>query len=289
MSNPTQSIPLGGLSGLSSLLTGAGEGEAPLVSAQSSQVLVGVANDLVALGAQGTDLTTVGVNEVVNIWFLGDASGSMGGQKSLDLIEGQRAFLTSLRKDSRSKEMMLSQWVFGTGRDVVHPLAPVATAQMFGSGPGEYAYQAHMGRTRLMQTWQEMVAAAVAAHQYNEEQSVMPTPTTTICVVMTDGGETEVSGQGRTRLAGELQTLARDLIESERFILAYIGLDPYFQAGADIKSSRFYQNAKEMGFEDGCIGIDADVTKAFLRLSSSVSMVSSGKVQPGPQSSFFTP
>ena len=285
----SQSIPLGGLSGLSSLLSGAGTGDAPLVSAQSSQVLVGAASPLVALGAQGTDLTRTSVNEVVNIWFLGDASGSMSGQKSADLIQGQRAFLTSLRKDSRAKEMMLSQWLFGTTAQVVHPLAPVATAQMFGTGGGEYDYRANMGTTRLMQTWQEMVAAAVAAHQYNEEESPMPTPTTTICVVMTDGGETEVHAQARAKLAGELQTLARDLIQSERFILAYIGLDPYYTPGRDITQSAFYANAKEMGFEDGCIGIDADVTRAFLRLSSSVSMVSSGKVSPGPQSSFFTP
>ena len=133
-----------------------------------------------------------------------------------------------------------------------------------------------------------MVAAAVAAHQYNEEQSLVPTPTTTICIVMTDGGETELRGGARSRKATELQKLANDLVMSERFVLAFVGLDPQGDPN-NPQGSSFWAVAKEMGFEDGCIGVDADVTKAFLRISSSISMVSTGKVQPGPQSTFFTP
>jgi len=283
----SSSIPINGLSGLSSLLSGASKGEAPILSRSSSQVLAGGASPLVALGAGGADLTRQGVNEAINIFVLVDDSGSMSS-KVREVIAGQNALLAQLQKDSRSGDMAISQWRFGSQCGVIHPAAPLSSAQRFGSGPGEYDYRANGGCTRLMESWQDMVAAAVADHQYNEEVSPVPTPTTTICIVMTDGGETELSGAAKVKKAAELQKVASDLIMSERFVLAFVGIDPRHTPATPIQQSSFYAIAKEMGFEDGCIGIDADVTRAFLRISSSVSQVSSGSVAPGPSSTFFT-
>lgn len=284
MSDPSQSIPLGGLAGLQNLLNGASQGgEGSLLSAQSSAILAGAASPLVAVGAAGYDITRAKVNEALNLFILIDTSVSMDGLEAL-VTAGQNAMLDALGKDPRRKEMMLSLWEFDTNVRVVHAPLPLNQASRYGA---QCNYQAKGGSTSLFTSWEAMLAAAVAAHQYNET-SPFPTPTTTACVVITDGGENGLYGMAKDKKAAELTTTLSDLLKSERFFFGFMGLDRTFKVGGDPKRTHFWTTAKEMGFPDGCIGVDADVVKVFARISSSMGSVSAGKVAPGASSSFFT-
>jgi hypothetical protein len=289
MSNGSKSVPISGLSGLQSLLAGASQGEAPLLSSVSSQVLAGGANQLVALGAAGHDITHAQAQEALHIWLLLDTSASMLGNEA-KVVEGYNEMLNDLNRDSRKNEMMLSLWEFDSTLRLVHPAVPLAQVNRLSvgrPGPGEHQYNPQGGSTRLFQSWQEVLSAAIAHHHYNEEESPFPVPTTSLCIVITDGGENVLYGQQRQKVAGDVAKVASDLLQSERFILAFMGIDQ----NADPKrpqASHFWAPAKEIGFPDGAIGVDQNIARAFMRVSSSVRQVSSGKTQPGSTSTFFS-
>lgn len=280
----SNSIDIGGVSGLANLLGNAGgdQDEGALVSKQSSQILAGGANSLTAFGAAGADLTTIQVNEALNIFILLDRSFSMQGSER-KVTDGQNGCLDVFNKDRRRGDMMVSQWEFADTCEVLHPAVPLDDATRYGR---DRDYVANGGSTRLFESWQDMLTAAVAQHSYNEDEAAIPT--TTVCVLITDGGENHLGGQARDKKAKELTQLATDLLRSERFVLAFVGIDRMMRKGDDPKQSAFWDAALEMGFPEGCIGVDGDILKMFARISQSVSQVSSGQIQPGAQSNFFT-
>ena len=101
-----------------------------------------------------------------------------------------------------------------------------------------------------------------------------------IVVVVTDGEDV-----GSKRAARSCKKLAEDLLKSEQFLLAFVGV------GADVD---FQQVARSMGFPDGSVLVQKDATPgglraAFQMVSQSAIRASQGRIAPGANAGFFAP
>jgi uncharacterized protein YegL len=101
-----------------------------------------------------------------------------------------------------------------------------------------------------------------------------------VVVVITDGEDV-----GSQRTSQDCARLSRDLLASEQFVLAFVGV------GKDVD---FHAVARSMGVPDGCVLVQRDATasslrKAFALVSQSAIRASQGKIQPGPAAGFFAP
>ena len=97
---------------------------------------------------------------------------------------------------------------------------------------------------------------------------------------MTDG-----EGCGSKRTPADCARISRDLLASELFTLALVGV------GTDVN---FEHVAKSMGIPPGCILWERDATpsglrRAFQLVSRSAVRASQGKIQPGAAAGFFVP
>ena len=97
-------------------------------------------------------------------------------------------------------------------------------------------------------------------------------------VVITDGEDV-----GSTRGTSQCARLSKDLLASELFTLAFVGV------GSDVD---FEKVAKAMGVPQGSILVQKDATASGLRrvfqlVSRSAIRASQGRVQPGAAAGFF--
>ena len=133
------------------------------------------------------------------------------------------------------------------------------------------------GSTALYDTWCDALAANVA---YATQMRSTGTPCRSIVVVITDGAD-----YGSKRRATECAQISKDLLASEQFVLAFVGV------GSD---TDFRVVAKKMGIPDGCVMVAASATPAELRrafqmVSQSAIRASQGQIRPGANAGFFTP
>jgi hypothetical protein len=101
-----------------------------------------------------------------------------------------------------------------------------------------------------------------------------------VLVVVTDGEDV-----GSRRPARTCRKIATDLLKSEQFHLGFVGVG---------NATDFTKVAGEMGFPPGSILVQKDATpttlrQAFAMVSRSAVRASQGRIQPGPQASFFGP
>jgi hypothetical protein len=101
-----------------------------------------------------------------------------------------------------------------------------------------------------------------------------------VVVVVTDGEDV-----GSKRTAADCARLSRDLLASELFTLALVGV------GSDVN---FEHVARSMGIPPACILWERDATPAGLRrafqlVSRSAVRASQGKIAPGAAAGFFVP
>ena len=106
------------------------------------------------------------------------------------------------------------------------------------------------------------------------------TPCRSIVVVITDGAD-----YGSRRRATECAQISKDLLASEQFVLAFVGVGP---------DTDFRAVAKKMGVPDGCVMVatsatPAELRKAFQMVSQSAIRASQGQIRPGANAGFFTP
>ncbi|MBS1153903.1 MAG: hypothetical protein H6Q89_5601 [Myxococcaceae bacterium] len=133
------------------------------------------------------------------------------------------------------------------------------------------------GATRLYDTWCDALAANVAYAQRLRDGG---TPARSVVVVITDGEDV-----GSSRTAGNCARLSKDLLASEQFVLAFVGV------GSDVD---FHKVAKTMGVPDGCVLVQQNATASTLRaafqlVSQSAIRASQGKIAPGAAAGFFIP
>ena len=153
---------------------------------------------------------------------------------------------------------------------MVHSYLPVSDATRL-----DQSTYAPCGCTALYDTWCDALAANVA---YAEQLRASGTPCRSVVVVITDGEDTS-----SRRRAGDCARISSDLLASEQFVLAFVGV------GND---ADFRRVARSMGVPDGCIEVQKKATPAALRrvfqmVSQSTIRASQGLVAPGPAAGFF--
>jgi hypothetical protein len=244
------------------------------VLTQPSQgLLTGNLGALVLAGAAGKDLEDITASDVTLVTVLIDASSSIADRGLEQAVrDGQNALLDAFSGAKERDSILLACWTFAGSMDVLHSYVPTDEATRLDARN----YRAR-GSTRLYDTWCDALTANVAYAQRLRDGG---TPTRSVVVVVTDGEDV-----GSNRTAGQCARLSRDLLASELFTLAFVGV------GADVD---FEQVARAMGVPDGCVLVQKDATPSGLRrsfqlVSRSAIRASQGRVQPGVAAGFFVP
>lgn len=244
-----------------------------VLSAQSASLITGNLGAVVVAGAAGKALEDIVATEVTLITVLIDASSSIADRKLEQAVrEGQNhlvdAFLGSAERDS----VLMALWLFNGRTSVTHSYLPADEATRLDVS----SYRA-AGSTNLYDVWCDAIAANVAYAQRLRDSGMA---CRSVVVVVTDGEDV-----GSKRTAGDCHRLSRDVLASEQFTLAFVGVG---------KSADFQQVASAMGVPAGGVLVVNDATptalrRAFALVSQSAVKVSQGRIQPGAAMGFFAP
>jgi hypothetical protein len=244
-----------------------------VISPATSTLITGNLGNMVLAGAAGKDLEDIAAADVTLVTVLIDASSSIA-DRGLEkgVREGQNALLDAFAGAKERDAVLLACWTFAASMDVLHSYVPVSDATRLDAKN----YRAN-GSTALYDTWCSALAANVAYAQRLRDGG---TPTRSVVVVVTDGEDV-----GSKHTAAECARISRDLLASELFTLALVGV------GTDVN---FEHVAKAMGIPPGCILWERDATpsglrRAFQLVSRSAVRASQGKIQPGAAAGFFAP
>jgi hypothetical protein len=106
------------------------------------------------------------------------------------------------------------------------------------------------------------------------------TPCRSVVVVVTDGEDC-----GSRRRAGDCAKISREVLASEQFVLAFVGV------GTDVD---FRRVARGMGVPDDCIAVEGQTSASAMRalfrmVSQSAIRASRANVAPGRGAGFFGP
>jgi uncharacterized protein YegL len=261
----------GGVVGLTSLFTSAKD--AGTISPQTTQLITGNLGAVVIAGAAGKDAEDIVASDVMLVTLLVDASSSIH-QRGLEAAvrEGQNMLIDALSQARERDAILMALWTFNDELRVVHAYVGVDDVTRLDAK----SYQA-AGGTRLYDTWCDALAANVA---YAQRLRDAGTPCKSVVVVVTDGEDV-----GSRRRAMDCASISRDLLASEQFTLAFVGV------GTDVD---FHAVARSMGVPDGGITVQAQATasglrKVFRMVSQSAIRASQGLVRPGANAGFFTP
>ena len=244
-----------------------------VISPQTSSLITGNLGNLVLAGAAGKDLEDITASDVTLVTVLIDSSSSIADRGLEKAVrEGQNALLDAFAGAKNQDAVLLACWTFSGTMDVIHSYVPVPDATRLDTRN----YRAS-GSTALYDAWCSALAANVAYAQRLRDGG---TPTRSVVVVVTDGEDV-----GSKRTTAECARLSRDLLASELFTLALVGV------GSDVN---FEHVAKSMGIPAGCILWERDATpsglrRAFQLVSRSAVRASQGKIQPGHAAGFFVP
>jgi uncharacterized protein YegL len=256
---------------LNSLFSGAVQ--AGMLSQDTSTMLTGHLGAVVVAGAAGTAMEDIVATDVTLITVLIDASSSIAGARLEQAVrDGQNALLDAFSGSKERDSILVALWTFNDRQKVLHSYVPVTDATRLDQK--NYCGQ---GCTRLYDTWCDALAANVA---YAQQLRMSGTPCRSVVVVITDGADV-----GSKRTAGDCARISRDLLASEQFVLAFVGVG---------NEADFRKIARRMGVPDGCIAVQKNATPSGLRqvfqmVSQSAIRASQGQIQPGAGAGFFVP
>ena len=243
------------------------------ITPQTSALLGGHLGAVVIAGAAGIDLEDIAASDVTLVTVLIDASSSIASRGLEDAVrQGQQALLDAFVASKEKESILMALWTFNDELRVHHSYVAVDDATRL--CPRNYA---GVGATRLYDTWCDALAANVAYAQRLRDGG---TPCRSIVVVITDGEDC-----GSRRSARDCAKISRDLLASEQFVLAFVGV------GDDVN---FHAVAKSMGVPKTSIAVQKDATPTTLRqlfhmVSQSAIRASRANVGPGQTAGFFGP
>ncbi|MCC6748459.1 MAG: VWA domain-containing protein [Deltaproteobacteria bacterium] len=243
------------------------------ITSTTSTLLSGHLGAVVVAGAAGLDAENIQASDVTLVTVLIDASSSIADRGLEQAVrEGQHALLDAFAGSKERDGLLVALWTFNQQARVVHAYLPVPDAVRLDASN----YRGG-GSTALYDTWCDALAANLA---YAQQLRDSGTPCRSVVVVITDGEDV-----GSSRRAPDCAQLSRDLLASEQFVLAFVGVGG---------STDFRAVARSMGIPDGCITVQSSATaqglrKVFQMVSQSAIRVSQGMIQPGAQAGFFTP
>ena len=244
------------------------------LSAQSGAILAGDLGGMVIAGAAGMNAEDIQASDVTLITLVLDASSSIHDRKlEAAVVEGEKLLLDAFAGAREKDSVLVALWTFQSDATVVHGYLPADDATRLEVGK---SYRTG-GCTHLYDTFIDACAANVA---YAQRLRDAGTPTRSIVVIVTDGEDV-----GSRRPARACKKLAEDLLKSEQFILAFVGV------GND---ADFKKVAASMGIPDGCVLVQQQaspsaVRAAFQLVSRSAVKASQGRIQPGVAAGFFSP
>jgi hypothetical protein len=242
-----------------------------VMSAETSSLLTGNLGKVVIAGAAGTNLEDIVASDVALITVLIDASSSIA-ERGLEqaVREGQNQLVDAFCGSKEKESLLMALWTFNGDTNVEHSYIPVEEATRLDSKNYRGA-----GSTKLYDTWCDALLANIAYAQRLRDGG---TPCRSIVVIITDGEDV-----GSRRSSAECAKLSRDLLASEQFVLAFVGV------GSDVN---FHAVARSMGVPDGSISVQKDATpstlrKVFLMVSQSAIRASQARIQVGANAGFF--
>jgi uncharacterized protein YegL len=244
-----------------------------VLSAQSSVMLSGQIGAVVVAGAAGLPAENITATDVTLVTVLIDASSSIQASRLEQAVrDGQNALVDAFAGSREKDSIMLALWTFNDKPKVLHSYVPVSDAARL-----DAKNYRGTGSTALYDTWCDALAANVA---YAEKLRDSGTPVRSVVVIITDGEDV-----GSKRRAADCARLSRDLLASEQFVLAFVGVGD---------EANFRAVARSMGVPDGSIEIQSSTTPSALRavfqmVSRSAIRVSQGKIRPGANAGFFRP
>jgi uncharacterized protein YegL len=244
-----------------------------VLSPQTSTLITGNLGAIVLAGAAGKALEDITASDVTLVTLLIDASGSIADRGLEQAVrDGETSLLDAFSGAKEKDSVLLALWTFNGDQKVLHSYVPVEDATRLDARN----YRAG-GATRLYDTWCDALAANVAYAQRLRDGG---TPTRSVVVVVTDGEDV-----GSSRTSRDCAKLSKDLLASELFTLAFVGVG---------KDTQFELIAAAMGIPAGCVHVQRDATpsglrKTFQLVSKSAIRASQGKIAPGANAGFFTP
>jgi hypothetical protein len=246
---------------------------AGVIGSSTSAMLTGNLGPIVIAGAAGKAMEDIVATDVTLVTVLIDASSSIAAAKLEQAVrDGQNALIDAFAGSREKDSILLALWTFNQSPNVVHSYVPVQDATRLDAK----SYRG-TGATSLYDTWCDALAANVAYAQRLRDSG---TAVRSVVVVITDGEDV-----GSRRKAQDCERLSADLLASEQFVLAFVGVG---------KEAEFRKIARAMGVPDGCVEVEAQATPSALRhvfqmVSRSAIRASQGLVKPGAQAGFFRP
>ncbi len=244
-----------------------------MLSPATESMLTGHLGNVVVAGAAGVAMEAIEATDVTLVTILIDASSSIASARLEQAVrEGQRELLAAFAGSREKDRILVALWTFNDQVSVLHSYVPVGDALRL----DDRNYRGR-GNTRLYDAWCDALASNVA---YAQQLRDSGTPVKSVVVMISDGADT-----GSKRTQKQCRALSEDLLKSEQFVLAFVGV------GAD---ATFRRIAKNMGVPDGCVEVQTQATPAALRkvfqmVSRSAIRASQGQIQPGAQAGFFRP
>ncbi|MBI4863884.1 MAG: VWA domain-containing protein [Candidatus Riflebacteria bacterium] len=244
-----------------------------VISPQTSSLLTGHLGQVVIAGAAGTALDSIVASDVTLITVLIDASSSIADRNLAQAVrDGHNVLVDALGQSKQSDSVLMALWKFSGDQEVLHSYVPIGGATKL----SRFNYRP-AGATALYDTWCDALASNVA---YAQQLRDSGTPCRSIVVMITDGEDV-----CSRRTAQDCAKISRDLLASEQFVLAFVGVG---------QEADFRAVARRMGIPDGCVLVCKDASTQGLRqvfqmVSQSAIRASQGKILPGPQAGFFQP
>lgn len=242
-----------------------------LLGAESQTILIQNLNESVIAGAAGKRAEEVDATEVTLVTVVIDDSGSITAKLLVDAVrEGQNALVRALGGSKQQDSILIAQWKLGSVAELIHSYVPVNESVLLDASN----YNPSSG-TALYDVWMDALASNVA---YAQTLAATGTQVRSVALVITDGRD-ESSRKYRAR---DCAVLASDLLSSESFHLAFIGVG---------EQRMFNTVAEEMGFARNSIltasATESEIRKAINFASQSIIRASQGLIRPGANSGFF--
>ena len=242
-----------------------------VLGALSQQILMTNVSPTVIAGANGKAAEEIDATDITLVTAVIDNSYSIRISGLVDAVmQGQNEMLQAMRNSKQEDGLLLAQWKLGSESELVHSYVPVSEALVFNTSN----YDPQSG-TALYDVWMDALSSNVA---YAQTLAGTGTQVTSVAILITDGQDEHSSKY----LARDCRALAMDLLQSETFHLAFIGVG---------EKRRFCTVAEEMGFPDSSVLVASatasEIRRAINLASQSIIRASQGLIQPGLNGGFF--
>ena len=238
------------------------------LSADSHSLIYGNITDNIIVGAGGQDIESINSAEVTLISLLIDESSSIDfSGLTQAVIDGVNTIIDALKGTKKKDSIKMSIWAFNGSVRVINGFIGIEDIEKFGANYNP------SGSTALYDVTFEAMSANLVYAQDLIDNGVS---VQSIVAVITDGEDV-----GSTRSISDVAKVSKDLLKTERFVNAYVGV------GDD---STHATVSKQMGFPAFLKGgaTESEMRNLMKLLSQSIVKNSQAVIGGSSNNSFFT-